>query len=186
MGSVVLAVFSYAYSEREASEAERKQKAARAEMRKGQMSDYWQTYQKWQQEAKESYTQKLTTTKARMAASGVKTDTAQWQQNIANIEREYREQLKGYEEGATGTAMREYAEEMQSQQKFDESGEPLPMGEVTKLGMSEYFTKEFGTLELEKPKTLKQTSEETARRGAAGLEMKDTKKQQATTASPWW
>ncbi len=65
----------------------------------------WEKYQSWQAEDEEWYDKTLSSTKARLAASGAKAGDSNYDRVIADVEKEYAEKQTTLQSGATGKSL---------------------------------------------------------------------------------
>jgi hypothetical protein len=170
------------------TERGKQEEKVREQRERGTRSDvqgYWETYQKWGQEAATDYERNITSTKARMAASGIKTGTEQWETNLANITSEYEKELEGFKTGVTGSAVSDWAKTQQAAvMGTDIEGEEIITKEATDLSMEDYLTQEFGTLDLDVgAPTAAEVATTTSRQSAAGTPRRDAT---GITGTPWW
>ncbi len=168
--------FSILYGLYSSSQTAAKGQESRSNATRSDMQGYWETYQKWGQDASIAFDKNITGEKARMSASGIKAGSDQWETNLTSIESEYSKQKSGFDTGVTGSALSNWAKAQQ--EKRTGRGATSKKGVAT-LNTSEYLTQEFGALDLTKATTVQETATKNDRQAAAG-------NANSGTASPWW
>ena len=64
-------------------------------------SDYWQTYSGWLKDEERSYAKKLGSTKARLAAGGVSSQSEGWKNVMDQLEQEHLKTMEGFRDTET-------------------------------------------------------------------------------------
>ncbi len=168
--------FTFLYGMYSSGRARSKSSKARASATRSDMQGYWETYQKWGQDASTAFEKNITGAKASMAASGVKAGSDQWNTNLTSLKSEYDKQKSGFDTGVTGAALSDWAKAQQERQTG--SGATSKKGVAT-MSTNEYLTQQFGALDLTKAPTVQEKATKNDRQAAAG-------NVKSGTASPWW
>lgn len=119
-----------------------------AEQEANQAGKYWQSYSGWMQDAKSSFERDVSNIRARSGAAGSASGEL-LQQQIAERERMYAEEVRGIEQGEHGRWLKDYKARMERNPMVVFAQRNAPPRQP--LSVEEYYTQRFGAARFSKP-----------------------------------